>query len=772
MINNITDEKYLKLTYILKHSIEQEMKSLKFSSINIKNCNKEFIIRKTMDKKLFAYFNNDRYSNICDLLIKINLNKKILNIDKELLSIIPSSEIDEIFKNNSNILTNNKYLSLIRVLILKGYIDKTYWHYKGYFYEGSLGINDIIFIKNINELQNQDSFLELENPSEIVNRLEEDDFYKFNILNKRLLECCINENKIDYVLAIISSVSSNVEYERLAGILENYDYGIIERFVFILLFYNIDDIIELLEVTKDSYGNVYNYVLIAIYANDKIEIDKIKRFNSYIEKNSQVVELAPEDKIDEFYTNISIAGVKFTNLYGNMVNTKRIEDIERLNAYELCIENVVYIAEKISGRNIEYGNLLSEIYNSSLLQCKNYIELNFVSFINEYIEKNINNEVYVNDANILTKILNSDSSNEYKIKYLSLNSTKLYNIKDFKNTFKNEELLNYMFERDTILFNKDNVKIHYDNIEKSSNEFIDYVERNLNDSNVDEILKDNIDMCNEFINISEISDNLFKYVYKYASNHVMTIDPNLSKERVISLIKENLIEINYGNIKMLLDKSWEEEIIMWATSIEKDVQDKVIRELLSHTLEEDLVYKLVNSTILYQNAIKLINSIKSKVLIEKICSEKENLISSIIDRELSIDNINFICNNFKKFTLKNKFIEYLINNNKLNTLSNDNLNEYVMEFVLNLNNIDINTKINLICTKIKNNIDVIFLKKYIESVTEISELAEVWDGKRPKLENEEKRKVGNMLIENGYVSKYGDVEPVRVYIQKNKKEVL
>ena len=29
-----------------------------------------------------------------------------------------------------------------------------------------------------------------------------------------------------------------------------------------------------------------------------------------------------------------------------------------------------------------------------------------------------------------------------------------------------------------------------------------------------------------------------------------------------------------------------------------------------------------------------------------------------------------------------------------------------------------------------------------------------------------------MLIENGYVSKYGDVEPVRVYIQKNKKEVL
>lgn len=68
----------------------------------------------------------------------------------------------------------------------------------------------------------------------------------------------------------------------------------------------------------------------------------------------------------------------------------------------------------------------------------------------------------------MIKILNSKISNEYKIKYLNLNNTELTNISDIINDFKNEDLLNCMFDRDIILFTKDNVKIYYDNIEKSS----------------------------------------------------------------------------------------------------------------------------------------------------------------------------------------------------------------------------------------------------------------------------------------------------------------
>lgn len=673
-----------------------------------------------------------------------------------MLLIVSSSEKNNVLKDNSKTITNKNYLSLIRVLIEQGYLDKNYWYYKGYFYGGSLRINNIIFIKHINEAKEQDHLLDVETPSEIINRLEKEDFYKFNILNKRILEYCINENKIEYVVAISNSVFDNKDYEKLAEILENYDYDTIERYIFTLLTYNTADIVELLEVSKDSYFNTYNNILIAIYTNEHIDTKTIEKFNLYLENNWKVVSLLPENRKDIFYNNISNVGVKFIDLQGDEINTDIIKNIESLNAYKLCVKNIVYITEKILGKSVQYGNLLSEIYNSSLLECKKYIDNNFESFLIEYINGN-NNEDFTNDEKILIKILNLKISNEYKIKYLRLNNTELTNISDIINDFKNEDLLNCMFDRNIILFNEDNVKFYYNNIKKSSKEFIDYVERNLNESNVDEILKGNPDMCNEFINNPELRDGLFEYIYKYATKPVETIDSNLSKERINLLIKQELIEINYKNINFLLEKNWKEVIIMWVTSTENDIQDEFVDILLDCELEEkeDFIYKLINSKISDENAMKLVDLLGIGVLIEKINLEKENLIVYIIDRELSSDNINYICKNFNEIslTLKEGFIKYLKNYNGFSNLQNDNLNDDVMTFILNLNYLDVDIKINLICKKIDNDTDVSLLKKYIESVKEISKLAEIWNHKNPKLDNTYKEKIGTALIEAKYVKK-------------------
>ena len=760
---------YKTLINNLNDSIRMEIESLKFIRHKIQGFEKEALIRKTTEYISFKDLekDEDKFNKICDLLIEININKKFLNLDKELLLIVSSSEKNNVLKDNSKTITNKNYLSLIRVLIEQGYLDKNYWYYKGYFYGGSLGVNDIIFIKHINEAKEQDHLLDVETPSEIINRLEKEDFYKFNILNKRILEYCINENKIEYVVAISNSVFDNKDYEKLAEILENYDYDTIERYIFTLLTYNTADIVELLEVSKDSYFNTYNNILIAIYTNEHIDTKTIEKFNLYLENNWKVVSLLPENRKDIFYNNISNVGVKFIDLQGDEINTDIIKNIESLNAYKLCVKNIVYITEKILGKSVQYGNLLSEIYNSSLLECKKYIDNNFESFLIEYINGN-NNEDFTNDEKILIKILNLKISNEYKIKYLRLNNTELTNISDIINDFKNEDLLNCMFDRNIILFNEDNVKFYYNNIKKSSKEFIDYVERNLNESNVDEILKGNPDMCNEFINNPELRDGLFEYIYKYATKPVETIDSNLSKERINLLIKQELIEINYKNINFLLEKNWKEVIIMWVTSTENDIQDEFVDILLDCELEEkeDFIYKLINSKISDENAMKLVDLLGIGVLIEKINLEKENLIVYIIDRELSSDNINYICKNFNEIslTLKEGFIKYLKNYNGFSNLQNDNLNDDVMTFILNLNYLDVDIKINLICKKIDNDTDVSLLKKYIETVEEISELAEVWNHKRPKLETDKKLKVGNKLLEKEIVKQFGNKEPIKISI--------
>lgn len=779
-VNDITDEKILNLLNILKESIKKEMESFKLYNIknkddkkdplevDINECDKDFIINKTMNKDLHFYFDNQNinYNEICNLLIKINLNEKILNSDKLIMDIISVSKIKDVFENKQK--THNfKYLSLVRVLVLQGYIDKTYWHYKGYFYKGSLGINDIIFIKNINESKEQDHLLDIENPSKIINRLEKIDFNRFNILNKKLLKYCVEKNKIEYTLSIINSVNNNRNYIKLAEILESYDFIIIENLINILYSNNIYEIKKLLEASKDSYFNAYNNILIVIYTNEQIDTKTIEKFNLYIENNWKVVSFLPEDRKDIFYNNISNVGVKFIDLQGDEINTDIIKNIESLNAYKLCVKNIVYIIEKILGKSVQYGNLLSEIYNSSLLECKNYIDNNFKSFLNEYIDGN-NNEDFTNDEKILIKILNSKISNEYKIKYLNLNNTELTNISDIINDFKNEDLLNCMFDRDIILFTKDNVKIYYDNIEKSSKKFIDYVERNLNESNVDEILKGNSDMCNEFINNPELRDGLFEYIYKYATKPVKTIDSNLSKERINLLIKRELIEINYKNINFLLEKNWKEVIIMWVNSTENDIQDEFVDVLLYCKLEEkeDLIYKLINSKITDENSMKLVDLLGTRVLIEKINLEKENLISYIIDRGLSGDNINYICKNFNKFSLilKEGFIKYLKNYNVFHNLQNDNLNDDVMTFILNFEGLETYIKIDLICKKIDNDTDILLLRKYIESVKEISKLAEVWENNYPELETDEEKKIGNKLLEKGIVKQFGNKEPIKIFI--------
>lgn len=755
---------YITLINNLNDSIRKEIESLKFIRHKIQGFEKEVLIRKTTEYISFKDLekDEDKFNKICDLLIEININKKFLNLDKELLLIVSSSEKDKVLKDNSKTINNKNYLSLIRVLIEQGYLDKNYWYYKGYFYRGSLGVNDIIFIKHINEAKEQDHLLDVETPSEIINRLEKEDFYKFNILNKRILEYCINEDKIEYVVAISTSVFNNKDYKKLAEILESYDYDIIKRYIFILLTYNIADIVELLEISKNSYFNAYNNILIAIYTNDNIEVEIICHFKEYIEENWDIVQLVLEDRYHKFLENIEKSEVLFPVLSGNIVDNKRLEDIVQRGAYLVHVKNIIYILERMSGKTIQYGHLLSEVYNSSLGGLKKYLECNnhFNYFIKEYIDTNNNNDIFTNDENILIKILNSEISNEYKNKYLNLNNTKLTNINDFNNAFKNEDLLNCMFNRNIILFNKDNVRFYYNNIKKSSKEFIDYVERNLNESNVDEILKGNPDMCNEFINNPELRDGLFEYIYKYATKPVETIDLNLSKERINLLIKQELIEINYKNINFLLEKNWKEVIIMWVTSTENDIQDEFVDILLDCELEEkeDFIYKLINSKISDENSKKLVDLLGIGVLIEKINLEKENLISNIIDRELSSDNINYVCNIFKEFALKEKFIDNLVNNYKLSSLSNDNLNDDVMTFILNLNDLDVDIKIDLICKKIDNNTDVSLLRKYIETVEEISKLAKVWNHKNPKLDNACKEKIGTALIKANYVKgiKYKD----------------
>ena len=138
---------------------------------------------------------------------KESLAKKITELKtinlKTLISKLNTGKIDEHFISKESNITSSHYFNLIKYLIIDGLIDETYYLYKGLFYKGSLGVNDTIFMKNLLESTEQDIFFELENPKKVQYRLDVDDFRRHNILNKDLLESCINLKRVNEITKII-----------------------------------------------------------------------------------------------------------------------------------------------------------------------------------------------------------------------------------------------------------------------------------------------------------------------------------------------------------------------------------------------------------------------------------------------------------------------------------------------------------------------------------------------------------------------------------------
>lgn len=440
------------------------------------------------------------------------------------------------------------------------------------------------------ESKEQDIFLDIENPSEIKDRLEESDFGRFNILNKKLLETCIESESKKAIFGIIDSVETNDNYMSLIQLLNTYNFNTIKEFVDIIIKNKTDQLLTLTDKINLEKSELFINILISVWTAKDINKQILKKFSPYLEDTEKIISLIDENDFEVFMKNVSLAEVKFKNISKSEADKKRIQNIEKNKAYKLTINNLRYIFKEISEEKIFYGYLVSKIFNCKVLEAtKNYIEEQLEDFIKILLEE----------------------------------------------------------------------------------------------------------------------------------------DP------------------------------YYDEILELTNRKEENLEDKAINILLNLKISKELIYELINSNISYDNSVKLLKQISNDIFIENIAFSKVEIIEYIIDNEISDDNKKYICKYFNKFDLKikDKFINVLNYRDELSSLSNDNLNDDVMAFILNLNGLDVDIKIDLICKKIDNNTDVSLLKKYIESVPKISELAEVWNHTHPKLDNTYKEKIGTALIEAKYVKK-------------------
>lgn len=116
----------------------------------------------------------------------------------------------------------NENGDLARFLILEGYLDDTYYHYTSLFHSGRLSPNDNKFLIQIRAFVTPEPEFPVDNPSEVIAAMRDEDFGQSYILNVKLVDCLLSDpsrypEKIQKFVRFISS-----DFDGCEGFLDAY----------------------------------------------------------------------------------------------------------------------------------------------------------------------------------------------------------------------------------------------------------------------------------------------------------------------------------------------------------------------------------------------------------------------------------------------------------------------------------------------------------------------------------------------------------------------
>ena len=684
------------------------------------------------------------------------LNKQIEEV--EIYSYTKLIQNMNLFEDGSRIVEDH-YFPLIRFLIVDGLLDETYWYYKGNFNVDTnkvLKRNDVIFLKGLLEGKKLDIFLNLETPDEIANRLNDSDFSRFNILNKKLFEYFLF-NDDNRLVKLVNSVKANDLFKELLEILNTFDLEKTKKFIEVFVNDNSDVVLQLLDLCNEKYENAFKNILISIITNKGVKQDSLKLFNRYFEENEPIVELINTEDFNAFLDNIQLSEIKFIHLNEMDVTDEILSELEKIRAYKLNIDNVSLLVHRFLSSNIDYGSMLNCVYYNECLRCtKEYVESNFPWFISMYIDDVVPECDFNNLEEIVVEILLSEIEEEYKVKYLNKNKTNISDLKVLQQLDNREKIMIKLFETDKVICSCENINAYWNMSEQYDNEFIHYLERHISEDNSKDVLESNVDVCNYLINDPDVNDILFGFVILYADKQINNIYSSMDEERIKLLIQGDLFAVSKNNIETLLDNKYDDRILQLIISY-KEKEDDILEILLEFELKEDLLYELINSNISDSNAFKLLEILGKRVSLKHISTEKDVVIKKVMKDNLSKENIEFICESFAEFKYKKEFVELLNDSGELMTLNSNCLNDEVLSYLLT-SNLSTDAKVQWIIMKIQNNSPTSELIKYITLVEEIKNIATVWGNKYPEITNEFEEAICDALIKHHFVKVRKGVE--------------
>ena len=709
----------------------------------------EFITNTSDKKEKINEYDLNIDDQINDLNLQIiEIDNNINNIEicnyKKLISLLDDEYVDNLFSRDSS----DSFTNLIRFLIINDLLNENYHYYKGYYdisNKSVLSKNDMIYMKSLFEKKKIDVLFKVDNPKEIIYRLEKYDFYRTNILNKYILSACLDSNEVELVKAIAYSIEEKMNYEGLLKIFNNLWAKDIEKYINILLGKHDKLIINTLDACKSSDSHILHVILVTILINKSIKRDSLELFKSYIEQHNIIISKLPENEDKIVCSNMKKVNIKFEQLSDIYNNRKWLLEIEKNKFYILTVNNVIMLVNSILKEDVNYGYLISYIYTSiQLTSTKEYVEENFTLFVQEYIKECSDNDVFTNHQDIFIKVLESNISEELKLLYIKRNEVIIDNLSDLNESLKNLSILNMLLSTNVIKFTKENLAICWEVLNTPEIDYVNYINKNLTEENVEKVFSENENICNALINSSDINCISLRLLSNFASNKITRVNDKLDLYKINILIENMLLQLTEYNVKHLIEHDYNEQILKMLDLLSNDDRFTMISMILDNSPSDDLIYMILNNSEFTNNVKSLVKFMGDKISICMIEPCRVDVLKSIIEIGLSTQNIEYILEIFNDFELKQEFIRYLVSSNKLDDFK-AKLNDRVVVYIIEFEDIDINIKLDLIITKILHGDFLDNIKDYILKIPEIADLATVWENKYPLLDNEPKKLVADAL---------------------------
>ena len=472
-----------------------------------------FVYTNDEKREAIKKYDRDKNSQLKDLLLDIQELKqkkdqiKICNI-QEVISDMTPKEINELFEGNDKQRKYPKY-PLIRYLIIEGVLDETYWYYKGNFDEdtfNALKRNDIIFLKSLLEKEELDIFFKLESPKKIMDRLELDDFRRFNILNRDLLEECAKHKEKEKTLNTLKTVDANNLYEQLIQIMNLISLENTSYIVDVLVENNVRMIEKILKECSDEDRVALRNLTYSILMNGKIQSKELDTLKSYIEENENLINFVHDDKLEEFIEQSKEKNIKFSDLQ-KIYTINKIYHKELVESF-IIPDNIFKKYETKLTKGIDF----IDSKHKNTRDSKKMIEFNgdkLVTYFKGKIEQAIIDSaklIFLSD-NLKEKLIQIEKN---KLDKITLNNIIFLAENILGKKIKYERLLSRIYENDKL---------------KSMQEYID--------NNFDKIISEYIEQNssnNEYVNNQEIL--------------IMILNSNISLENKQKYVDMNSISIN------------------------------------------------------------------------------------------------------------------------------------------------------------------------------------------------------------------------------------